>query len=203
MRIYYSVNSQIFEATVNINTITESTEIIKFSEVGDDEDIAELDMISDIAYGYLPLVDFSTDDNIDFIKSYLSKHYSFIDNSILQSVDVLELCNGRSNYRLYFKIGQRIEKINLFYEPKFKRVLHIRGGNFEIGGSYRTLHPDEYMSDIYFRNVDKQCKESHTELAEGTVVTNIEVKDESDALTYRIIYNVNGKAYRVVMVASK
>lgn len=69
-----------------------------------------------MAYGYEPLEDFSNDKNIKFVMEEIKKHYPALENAVIQSVEVLSLCNGRFNYRFFFKSGLEVVKYIVFYE---------------------------------------------------------------------------------------
>lgn len=95
---------------------------------------------ADIAYGYEPLENFSNDKNIDFVVSQTKKHYPSIANGVVQSVEVLGLCDRRFNYKIYFKSGLEVVKFIIYFEESFQRVVFIEGKEFSFGtDSFETV----------------------------------------------------------------
>ena len=82
---------------------------------------------SDIAYGYEPLDNFSNDKNLQFVVDSAKKHFTTLANAVIQSVEVLSLCNNRFNYKIFFKNGLLIEKYIIYYEQSFQRVIFLAG----------------------------------------------------------------------------
>lgn len=109
-KVYY-VNTEkndkeVYEAKVKLNPITQSFEVKDFSKVGNAKpEKSNLNVGADIAYGYEPLDNFSDDKNVQFVVDEAKKHYATLANAVIQSVEVLSLCNGRFNYKIYFKSG--------------------------------------------------------------------------------------------------
>lgn len=144
---------------MKLNPITQTFEINKFSKVGDSKvEKSNLNIDSDIAYGYEPLEKFSSDKNVQFVITQLKKHYSTLDTAVLQSVEVLNLCDKRYNYRIFFKNGLEIVKYIVYFEEAFQRVLFLVGKEFSYGGNYKTLDNEDLMNEGYFRNVDQFVK---------------------------------------------
>lgn len=79
-------------------------------------------------------------------------------NSLLQSVDILRLEGRKMNYKLYFKVNEETVKYIVFFEEEFQRVLHIRSFGFEIGGAYQAINEERMLTDPYFRACDKLAK---------------------------------------------
>ena len=146
-KVYY-VNTQkndkeVYEAKVKLNPITQSFEIKDFSKVGAQPLKSSLNVGADIAYGYEPLDDFSNNKNIQFIVEEAKKHYTTLTNAVIQSVEVLSLCNGRFNYKIFFKSGLEVVKYIAYFEEAFRRVIFLAGKEFSFGGgNYETLSKD-------------------------------------------------------------
>ena len=112
---------------------------MEFSRVGQTEEKSSMDIRADIAYGYTPLDNFSSDKNIDPILDYLKKHYSFMENAMLNSVERMDLCDGRANYKIFFKIDINMVKFIVYYEEKFKRIMQVLTFPFEMSGGYLAI----------------------------------------------------------------
>lgn len=117
-----------YEAKVKINPITQTFEIADFIKIGGAQpEKSNLNVGADIAYGYEPLNNFSNDKNIQFVVQEAKKHYSTLSNAVIQSVEVLSLCNGRFNYKIFFKNGLEVVKYIIYFEETFKRVIFLEG----------------------------------------------------------------------------
>lgn len=143
----------------------------------------------------MPLENFTGDKNVEFILSYLKEHYNFVENSILQSVELMNLCNGKSNYKIFLKNDLQIVKFIVYYEENFRRVMQVRSFPFEMAGLYDTLATDTLLQDPYFRAVDKFLKEAHSEITEGSSVVHAEKRDVNTDYSYRVIYANKGKTF--------
>ena len=195
MRIFFSAKDSLYESIVEINPIAQSCIIQEFSKVGMEVDKSDINMNSDLAYGYVPLIDFSKDKNIDFLVSYLKKHYSALEGASVESVEKLELKGSTTNYKIFLKNGGEITKFIVFYEERFQRVIQIRSFSFEIGGAYEALNLHEVVYDSYFRRIDQYVKEKYPFVAEESSVVSVEKKDFGNKMGYRSIYLVQGKTY--------
>lgn len=168
MRVFFLTgiddNKDIYEADIQINPISGVHEVLEFSKVSSPEPASDLKIGADIAYGYVSLPDFSTNQNVDFITKYLAEHYSFVGSSALESVEIMNLCGGKANYKLFFKNNLEMVKFIVFFEESYKRILQIRSFSFDIGGTYTTESPDMLLKDPYFRDLDKYLKEKHSEI---------------------------------------
>lgn len=200
-KVYY-VNTQnndkeVYEAKIELNPITQTFDVKDFSKVGSTQpEKSNLNVGADIAYGYEPLKDFSNDKNVDFVVQEAKKHYKTLENAVVQSVEVLSLCNGRFNYKIYFKNGLNVEKFIIYLEESFKRVIFLAGKEFSFGGAtYETLSKQDLVSEGYFKNVNQQIKEKNTEIAEGSEIIHVEREDRGMEYNYRVIYAKDGKTY--------
>ena len=63
-RIFFSVKDQLYESDIEINPIAKTCIIIGFSKVGLVEDKSEINMSSDLAYGYISVPTVKNDKNI-------------------------------------------------------------------------------------------------------------------------------------------
>lgn len=90
------------------------------------------------------------------------KHYATLENAVIQSVEVLSLCNGRYNYKIFFKNGLLVEKYIIYYEQAFQRVIFLAGKEFSFGGTtYETLSKEDLIPEAYFKNVNQHLKEKN------------------------------------------
>lgn len=60
--------------------------------------------------------DFSNDKNVAFVVEEAKKHYTTLSNAVIQSVEVLPLCNQRFNYKIFFKNGLEVVKYIIYFE---------------------------------------------------------------------------------------
>lgn len=131
MKVFYKAKDQIYEASIEMNEITGQTKLTEFIKVGTQSyPKSEVNVYSDLCYGYQLIEDFSLDSNIDFITTYLrQKHDSLKDASLIEAQEII-LQNGRINYKLYYKKDATTVKYIVYYEPEYKRVLEVKGTSF-------------------------------------------------------------------------
>ena len=96
------------------------------------------------------------------------KHYTTLANAVIQSVEVLSLCNGRFNYKIYFKNGLEVIKYIIYFEQTFKRIIYLEGKEFSFGGSFTAVDKNTLQSEGYFKNVNQYIKERNSQIAEGS-----------------------------------
>jgi hypothetical protein len=110
----------------------------------------EVNVYSDLCYGYQLIEDFSLDDNLDFITSHLRQMYDSLKEVSLIEAQQIILKNGRINYKLYYKKESDKAKYIIYYEPEYKQVLEVKGSSFSVGQKYRAVEKSKQVSDLYF-----------------------------------------------------
>lgn len=131
-KVYYintkNNDKELYEAKVGLNPITQTFEVQNFTKIASNQpEKSNLNIGSDIAYGYEPLDSFSNDKNLQFVVDSAKKHFTTLANAVIQSVEVLSLCNNRFNYKIFFKNGLLVEKYIIYYEQSFQRVIFLAG----------------------------------------------------------------------------
>lgn len=131
-KVYYintkNNDKELYEAKVELNPITQTFEVQNFTKIASNQpEKSNLNIGSDIAYGYEPLDSFSNDKNLQFVVDSAKKHFTTLANAVIQSVEVLSLCNNRFNYKIFFKNGLLVEKYIIYYEQSFQRVIFLAG----------------------------------------------------------------------------
>lgn len=91
---------------------------------------SEVNVYSDLCYGYQVIEDFSLDSNLDFITNHLKQKYDGLKDASLIEAQEIVLQNGRINYKLYYKKDGNTVKYIVYYEPEYKRILEVKGTNF-------------------------------------------------------------------------
>ena len=112
VKVFYKAKDQIYEASIEINEITGHTKLTEFIKVGTHYyPKSEVNVYSDLCYGYQPIADFSMDGNLDFIVNYLKHKYDSLKDSSLIEAQEITLGNGRINYKIYLKKDAETGKI--------------------------------------------------------------------------------------------
>lgn len=124
VKVFYKAKDQIYEASIELNEITGHTKLTEFIKVGTHYySKSEVNVYSDLCYGYQPITDFSMDGNLDFITNYLKHKYDSLKDSSLIEAQEITLGNGRINYKIYLKKDAETVKYIVYYEPEYKRIL--------------------------------------------------------------------------------
>ena len=88
VKVFYKAKDQIYEASIEINEITGHTKLTEFIKVGTHYyPKSEVDVSSDLCYGYQPITEFTSDGNLDFIVNYLKHKYSSLNGCSLLRAD--------------------------------------------------------------------------------------------------------------------
>lgn len=124
-------------------------------------------------------------------------------NAVIQSVEVLSLCNGRFNYKIYFKNGLEVIKYIIYFEETFKRIIYLEGKEFSFGGSFTAVDKNTLQSEGYFKNVNQFIKERNSQIAEGSEIVHVEREDRGREFAYRVIYMKDGKTYHAASTIDK
>ena len=103
--------------------------------------VADLDV--DIANGYITM-DLKTakaDPNVNnVLKSIRSRYNLLIKNKTLQTVELLELKDGRINYKIIFVDGNGLTyKFVVFYEPNLQKILVLNAINPSQSSQFTQL----------------------------------------------------------------
>lgn len=87
VKVFYKAKDQIYEASIEMNEITGQSKLTEFIKVGTQYyPKSEVNVYSDLCYGYQIIEDFSLDGNLDFITNYLKqKHDSLKDASLIEA----------------------------------------------------------------------------------------------------------------------
>lgn len=134
VKVFYKAKDQIYEASIELNEITGQTKLTEFIKIGTHYyPKSEVNVYSDLCYGYQTIEDFSMDANLDFLTNYLKQKYDSLKDASLIEAQQITLENGRINYKLYYKKDSETVKYIVYYEPEYKRVLEVKGTNFNIG----------------------------------------------------------------------
>ena len=161
VKVFYKAKDQIYEASIEMNEITGVTKLTEFIKVGTQYyPKSEVNVYSDLCYGYQIIEDFSLDENLDFITNYLKqKHDSLKDASLIEAQQII-LENGRINYKLYYKKDGETVKYIVYYEPEYRRVLEVRGSSFNIGQKFKYVEKNKQIADPYFRKLDTYIRQN-------------------------------------------
>ena len=182
VKVFYKAKDQIYEASVELNEITGQTKLTEFIKIGTHYyPKSEVNVYSDLCYGYQNIDDFSMDGNLDFITNYLKNKYDSLKDASLIEAQQITLENGRINYKLYYKKDSETVKYIVYYEPEYKRVLEVKGTSFNIGQNYKSVEKSKQISDPYFRKLDTYVRQSRTKLGDASVL-HTESKDNGQSL---------------------
>ena len=76
VKVFFKAKDQIFEASIEMNPITGESKLTDFIKIGTQATVrSEVNVYSDLCYGYQTIEDISLDSNIDFLVDYLKKKY--------------------------------------------------------------------------------------------------------------------------------
>ena len=76
VKVFFKAKDQIFEASIEMNPITGESKLTDFIKIGTQATVrSEVNVYSDLCYGYQTIDDISLDSNIDFLVDYLKKKY--------------------------------------------------------------------------------------------------------------------------------
>ena len=107
---------QIFDASIEMNPITGESKLTDFIKIGTQATVrSEVNVYSDLCYGYQTIEDISLDSNIDFLVDYLKKKYEALRDASLNEAQSIVLESGRINYKLYFKKDSQTVKYIVYY----------------------------------------------------------------------------------------
>lgn len=163
---------------------------------------SEVNVYSDLCYGYQVIEDFSLDSNLDFITSHLKQKYDGLKDASLIEAQEIVLQNGRINYKLYYKKDGTTVKYIVYYEPEYKRILEVKGTNFEIGNNYRFVDRQRQIADPYFRKLDTYIRQNRNTLGSASVMYT-ESNDNGQQIQFRTVYSAGGKTYRSIAAINK
>eukprot|EP00178_Gracilaria_changii_P004814 TRINITY_DN1783_c0_g1_i3.p1 TRINITY_DN1783_c0_g1~~TRINITY_DN1783_c0_g1_i3.p1 ORF type:complete len:473 (-),score=65.34 TRINITY_DN1783_c0_g1_i3:241-1659(-) len=198
VKVFYKAKDQIYEASVELNEITGQTKLTEFIKVGTHHyPKSEVNVYSDLCYGYQGIEDFSMDSNLDFITNYLKQKYDSLKDSSLIEAQQIVLENGRINYKLYYKKDSETVKYIVYYEPEYKRILEVRGTSFNIGDKYKYVEKSEQISDPYFRKLDTYVRRNRDTLGEASVL-HAESREQGQNIQFRTVYTAGGKTFRSI-----
>lgn len=83
-KVFFRAKDQIYEASIQLNAINGDTKLTEFIKVGTQTYTkSEVNVYSDLCYGYQPIEDLSLDANLDFISNYLKQKYDSLKDSSL------------------------------------------------------------------------------------------------------------------------
>lgn len=165
-----------------MNTITGQTKLTEFIKVGTQYyPKSEVNVYSDLCYGYQFIEDFTLDANLDFITTYLKQKYDSLKEANLIEAQQITLENGRINYKLYYKIEATTVKYIVYYEPEYKRVLEVKGTNFKIGEQFSFIEKDKQITDPYFRKLDTYVRQNRDKLGSASVM-HTESRDDGQKI---------------------
>jgi hypothetical protein len=171
VKVFYKAKDQIYEASIEMNQITKQTTLTEFIKIGTQAyQKSEVNIYSDLCYGYQPIEDITLDSNLDFITDYLKQKYESLRDSTLTEAQEIVLQNGRVNYKLYYKKDSRTVKYIVYYEPEYKRVLEVKGTSFNIGDKYTYVPQSEQIVDPYFRALDTYIRQNRDTLSSASVL---------------------------------
>jgi hypothetical protein len=123
------------------------------------------------------------------------------DSSLIEAQQIT-LENGRINYKLYYKRDSETIKYIVYYEPEYRRVLEIKGTNFNIGQGYSFVEKRKQVNDPYFRKLDTYIRQNRESLGEASV-EHTENKDNGQNIQFRTVYKVDGKSFRSIASINK
>ena len=202
-KVFYKIKDQIYEASIEMNEITGKTKLIEFIQIGTHSYTkSEVNVYSDLCYGYQKIEDFSMDSNLDFITNYLKQKYDSLKDASLIEAQQIILENGRMNYKLYYKKDAATVKYIVYYEPEYRRVLEVKGTSFNIGNKFTMIEKVNQVSNPYFRKLDTYIRQSRQTLGEASVM-HTESMDSGQNLEFRTVYTTNGKTYRSIASINK
>lgn len=99
-----------------MNPITRESKLTDFIKIGTQATVkSQVNVYSDLCYGYQTIEDVSLDSNIDFLVNYLKKKYETLRDASLNEAQSLVLQSGRINYKLYFKKDSQTIKYIVYY----------------------------------------------------------------------------------------
>jgi len=195
-KVFFKAKDQIYEASIQLNTINGETKLTEFIKVGTQSYTkSEVNVYSDLCYGYQPIEDISLDTNLDFISNHLKQKYDSLKESSLIEAQQITLSNGRINYKLYFKKDSVTIKYIVYYEPEYKRVLEIKGANFNIGDQYQFVPKEQQINDPYFRKLDTYVRQNNDLLGSASIL-HTESKEDGQSIEFRTVYTSGGKSFR-------
>jgi len=142
------------------------------------------------------------DGNLDFITNHLKQKYDSLKDASLIEAQQIILENGRINYKLYYKKDSETVKYIVYYEPEYKRVLEVKGTNFNIGQKYQSIEKSKQISDPYFRKLDTYVRQNRGKLGEASVL-HTESKEDGQSIEFRTVYTAAGKTYRSIASINK
>ena len=161
VKVFYKTEEEIYEASLVMNEITGQTKLVEFIKVGTQYyPKSEVNVTSDLCYGYQPVEDYSHDGNLDFITNKLRINHEELKGASLYEAHSLALGNGRINYKLYYKMDSETVKYIVYYEPGYQRILEVRGSSFKIGQKYHTVEKSKQVADPYFRKIDTYIRQN-------------------------------------------
>lgn len=203
LKVFYKAKDQIYQASIEMNTITGQTKLTEFIKVGTQYyPKSEVNVYSDLCYGYQLIEDFTLDANLDFITTYLKQKYDSLKDANLIEAQQITLENGRINYKLYYKIEATTVKYIVYYEPEYKRVLEVKGTNFKIGEQFSFIEKDKQITDPYFRKLDTYVRQNRDKLGSASVM-HTESRDDGQKIQFRTVYSSEGKTYRSIASINK
>lgn len=100
-KVFFKAKDQIYEASFELNTINGEIKLTEFIKIGTQSyPKSEVNIYSDLCYGYQPIDDLSIDSNLDFISNQLKQKHDSLKESTLIEAQQITLSNGRTNYKL-------------------------------------------------------------------------------------------------------
>lgn len=203
LKVFYKAKDQIYQASIEMNAITGQTKLTEFIKVGTQSyPKSQVNVYSDLCYGYQLIDDFTLDANLDFITTYLKQKYDSLKDANLIEAQQITLENGRINYKLYYKIEATTVKYIVYYEPEYKRVLEVKGTNFKIGQQFSFIEKDKQITDPYFRKLDTYVRQNRDKLGSASVM-HTESRDDGQKIQFRTVYSSEGKTYRSIASINK
>lgn len=201
--MFFKSKDQIFEASIEINPITAETKLTDFLKISTQATTkSEVNVYTDLCYGYQIVEDIAGDSNIDFLLTYLKVKYEQLSDASLAEAQSIVLDSGRINYKLYFKKDGQTVKYIVYYEPEYKRVLEVKSTSFLIGGNYSPVSAAQQVADPYFRKLDTYIRQNRDSLTSASVL-QAESVDDGRSITFRTVYLAAGKTYRSIAAINK
>lgn len=203
VKVFYKAKDQIYEASIEMNEITGQTKLTEFIKIGTQYyPKSEVNVYSDLCYGYQLIEDFSLDGNLDFITNYLKQKYDTLKDASLIEAQQIVLENGRINYKLYYKRDAETVKYIVYYEPEYKRVLEVRGTSFNIGQKYSFVEKSKQVTNPYFRKLDTYIRQNRENLGDASVM-HTESREDGQTIEFRTVYSAGGKTFRSIASINK